>query len=339
MHVSIIIPVYNKIRYLATTLRQVQTQTFTDYECLLIDDGSTDGSGAVCDEFTSQDARFRVFHIPNGGVSHARNVGLDAAQGTYITFIDADDQIHEDYLSHLCLCAEKHSASFVIGNIKKVWRDSEKSENLAIPYQGLYPMKDLLPDFARVQQETGIYGFCVAKLIRRELVNYMRFNPEIRLAEDLDFYLALYPNISEIYFDSNPYYYYLQEAENSSMIGNDADVDYFTQLKIQLKITQFLEKYNSLIGDNETIMIRRLYDYVYFCLFYCPLREIHAMTQKIRRLELPERNKKEKTRLLKKTILFFFDKRCHIASIFVLACYRIAQSGKRWIRKMMKDGN
>ena len=80
MKISVIIPVYNKIHYLSGLLEQLRAQTFTDFECLLIDDGSTDGSGAFCDEFAAKDTRLRVFHIPNGGVSHARNVGLDHAR-------------------------------------------------------------------------------------------------------------------------------------------------------------------------------------------------------------------------------------------------------------------
>ena len=174
MKISIIIPVYNKIRYIATILQQVKDQSFADFECLIIDDGSSDGSGAVCDVFATEDQRFRVFHIPNGGVSHARNVGLDAAQGEYITFIDADDEIHRDYLLNLYSSAEKNQVALVIGNLKKVWQDGRKDEDIPIPYQGKYSINALLPDFASVQKNTGIYGFCVAKLIRKDILQNVR---------------------------------------------------------------------------------------------------------------------------------------------------------------------
>ena len=91
--ITIIIPIYNKIHYVKNILTDVQNQSFTGFECILVDDGSTDGSEVICDQFVEADRRFRVLHIPNGGVSHARNTGIDQAQGTYITFLDADDRI------------------------------------------------------------------------------------------------------------------------------------------------------------------------------------------------------------------------------------------------------
>ena len=94
MKISIIIPVYNKQRYLNTVLRQLRDQSFRDYECILVDDGSADASGAICDEAVAVDSRFRVIHLVNGGVSRARNTGISMARGEYVTFIDADDELH-----------------------------------------------------------------------------------------------------------------------------------------------------------------------------------------------------------------------------------------------------
>lgn len=91
--ISIIIPVYKAENYLRQCLDSILQQTYTDWEALLIDDGSPDNSGSICDEYAEKDARFKVFHIPNGGVSNARNVGLDHAQGEYVMFIDSDDWI------------------------------------------------------------------------------------------------------------------------------------------------------------------------------------------------------------------------------------------------------
>lgn len=333
MKISIIIPVYNKIRYIATILQQVKDQSFADFECLIIDDGSSDGSGAVCDVFATEDQRFRVFHIPNGGVSHARNVGLDAAQGEYITFIDADDEIHRDYLLNLYSSAEKNQVALVIGNLKKVWQDGRKDEDIPIPYQGKYSINALLPDFASVQKNTGIYGFCVAKLIRKDILQNVRFNTNIALAEDLDFYLEIYPKISEIYFEKEPYYYYLQAAENSSMIGDDSNIDYFTQLCIQRKITIFLENKGYLNNENKKIMTSRLYDYVFFCLFHCDLKKIYSLSADMAALGLPARDKTEQSSFLKRAVLFFFDVRCPVANAFLIWSYRIARNCKRFIQR------
>ena len=90
---SIIVPVYNVEKYLARCIDSILAQTFTDFELILVDDGSTDNSGEICDEYAGKDPRIIVIHKENGGVSSARNHGLDIARGEYITFVDSDDQI------------------------------------------------------------------------------------------------------------------------------------------------------------------------------------------------------------------------------------------------------
>ena len=97
--VSIIVPVYNVEQYLRQCLDSILVQTFTDWECILVDDGSTDCSKDICDEFANKDSRFRVVHKKNGGVSSARNKGIELSRGVYITFVDADDTIDKDVLS------------------------------------------------------------------------------------------------------------------------------------------------------------------------------------------------------------------------------------------------
>lgn len=99
--ISVIVPVYNAEKWLHRCVDSILAQTFTDFELLLIDDGSTDRSGAICDEYATRDPRIRVFHQPNGGVSSARNLGLDNARGEWITFVDADDWISKSYLINL----------------------------------------------------------------------------------------------------------------------------------------------------------------------------------------------------------------------------------------------
>ncbi len=98
---SIIVPVYNVAPYLREALDSVLAQTFADWECLCVDDGSTDGSGAILDEYAAKDSRFRVFHKENGGVSSARNLALDNAKGGWFWFVDADDMIHPQALDVL----------------------------------------------------------------------------------------------------------------------------------------------------------------------------------------------------------------------------------------------
>lgn len=267
--ISVIIPVYNKIRYLRSLLEQLQAQTFADYECLLIDDGSTDGSGQVCDEFAAQDSRLRVFHIPNGGVSHARNLGLDHAQGDYITFLDADDRIHSGYLENLHALLSNSSADLAISGILK-FCDDELCGEMVSRYQGQQCMETILTDFALEQRRCGIYGSCVAKMFPRELVRDLRFDEQLCLAEDFDFYLRLYARIGSVVFDQKKYYYYLQAAENSSVQIADDQIDYPAQLQISLRYRSFLKQKNSYEDSNRQIVDSQITSFLFLSLFYCP---------------------------------------------------------------------
>ena len=96
--ITVIIPVYNAESTLRRCLDSILAQTFTDFECLLINDGSKDRSGEICEEYANKDSRVRVFHKENGGVSSARNVGLDNARGEWITFCDSDDTVMPEWI-------------------------------------------------------------------------------------------------------------------------------------------------------------------------------------------------------------------------------------------------
>lgn len=99
--ISVIVPVYNTEQYLPRCIESILSQSFTDFELLLIDDGSTDGSGKICDAYAEKDNRIRVFHKENGGVSSARNMGLDEAKGEWVYFVDSDDELLHDGLQVL----------------------------------------------------------------------------------------------------------------------------------------------------------------------------------------------------------------------------------------------
>lgn len=286
--VSVIVPVYNKQIYLPELFRNLKEQTYMDFECIMVDDGSTDGSGNCCDELAYGDKRFKIFHIENGGVSRARNFALDYVSGKYVTFVDADDCIHPDYLKNLYECISENQVDMVIESLVKVWEDSERQEKINVPYVGEYKLEEIIRTFAKDQLATGIYGFCCGKMFSFKLIGNLRFNESIRLAEDLDFYISLYPKIKNIYFSNKGYYYYLQAAENSSMQGSDDEIDYFTQLCIQLKIYNFLQSMDGLSNESNESMIHRLYDYVFFTLYHSPIEDIKKYCTKIRELKLPE---------------------------------------------------
>lgn len=121
--ISIIIPIYNVERYLRQCIDSILAQTFTDFELLLIDDGSPDGCPAICDEYAGKDARIRVFHKQNGGVTSARNKGLDNANGNWIIYIDGDDWIEPTYVEELYNAAINNEADITICGFRFVYED------------------------------------------------------------------------------------------------------------------------------------------------------------------------------------------------------------------------
>ena len=118
MKISVIVPVYNTEKYLPRCIDSILAQTFTDFELLLIDDGSTDNSGRICGEYALKDKRIKVVHKENGGVSRARNLGIDNAQGEYLSFIDSDDYIRPTMYSELIAIADKYNVDLVSSDIE-----------------------------------------------------------------------------------------------------------------------------------------------------------------------------------------------------------------------------
>lgn len=284
MEISVIVPVYNKEKYISRILGDISNQSFEDFECIIVDDGSADSSGEICDEFAAKDERFCVMHIPNGGVSHARNIGLEKASGKYITFVDADDHIEPDYLQRLYTDIALSHADIVIAGPLKVWKDNRQPVAPKIPYQGLQRMDALLPDFAEVQKTTGIYGFCWGKMMSRELLSDVRFSEWLHLAEDFEFYLRVYPKVKTVFFDDQCKYHYLQEADNSSAIVNSADIDYFAQLKVNLSYRSFLKNAGYYIEKNRENVDALIANYAFFSIFHCVREQIPAKVDEVHSL-------------------------------------------------------
>ncbi len=200
--ISIIVPVYKVEQYLGRCLDSIAAQTFTDWECILIDDGSPDKSGDICDEYAERDSRFRVIHQKNAGVSAARNAGLDVARGEWIGFVDSDDWIETKMYEYLFNNAVKTEADCIIcgffgqskSNFKKLCR-TEKALKLL---------------FAR----KGFGGFSVLRLIDAEKVKTVRFDVNVSYMEDVKFFYDAFRNCSFIYWDNEPLYHYEQRLDS-----------------------------------------------------------------------------------------------------------------------------
>lgn len=279
--VSIIIPVYNKSKYLSTLFEHLKNQVFQEFECILVDDGSTDGSGEIIDFLTQNDGRFKVFHIENQGVSNARNIGLDQSSGKYITFVDADDTIDKNYLSNLYEKIVSTGADIVISGYNKIWEQSKKKIEVTPKKKGLFEFQDVLSDFALLQKQTGIYGWCWAKIFKRELREGLYFNKQLKLAEDFEFYLRLYKKCRTIYFDDKCYYNYLQGAENSSVQADDYLIDYLSQLQINITYKNFLISQAAYYGENRIIVSKLISNYIFFTLYYSTIDSLKPKYDKV----------------------------------------------------------
>ena len=325
---SIIVPVYNKKKYLYCVLESIRKQEFNDFECILVDDGSTDGSQNICDVFSKKDTRFITVHMSNSGVSNARNTGLKRARGSYITFIDADDSIDFNYLKKLADDIENTGADFIITGMKKYWEDTNNVEYLKIPINGLYTFKEILPQFAEIQLKTGIFGFCCGKIFKKEIANNIFFDASISLAEDFDFYLKIYPKVKKVYFDAECFYGYLQESSNNS-VKSDNQIDYLTQLKINLRYREFLKYMNSYSNNNQNIIDSRVNDYIYFVILYSNRKNIKNNVTELYKL-INNDDIITNSNLSLKSIILWLIKFKRVSSIkFVLCIYDFLRQFRR----------
>lgn len=257
--VSIIMPVYNKEKYIEKAVQSVLQQTLQDWELLIIDDGSTDSSLQKCQSF--HDERIKVVHVENGGVSRARNIGLDMAKGEYVTFVDGDDYLAKDYLQELYVPGNE----IILGGLTKVNLSGVFLGAVLPKLKGRKSIQEVAKTFYEEQLASGIYGFVASKMIRRDVIekNRLRFDERIRLAEDYEFFLKVYDQVSGILFSENAGYYYVQETENSGIAIDDTKTDFWIQIEIQDKTKAFLKKHKC-FGENEKeTYLKRVTGYVY----------------------------------------------------------------------------
>lgn len=210
--ISVIVPVYNKETYLPQTLDALVGQTLRELEIILIDDGSTDASGRICDTYAARDSRVQVIHQPNRGVSAARNAGLDAARGEYVGFCDADDIPGEDLYETLYDLAQTHACD--ISMVKESVRYADGTE-VAEQTGELTVWGDnapVLSKFLLEQISMGIY----TKLIRRSLAAKVRFEVGRRINEDKGYLFEIFSQAQRLcYLDVCKYAYIRNDSSCS----------------------------------------------------------------------------------------------------------------------------
>lgn len=266
MTVSVILPVYNKIKYIEKAVSSLLAQSFNDFELVVVDDGSTDGTAELLDRAALGDGRLRVIHKANGGVSEARNVGLKAANGDLVVFADGDDTVLPDWLEKLCSAARDSGADIVVSGVTKVGANGEVLGASVPASARLLTANELFADFHLLQAD-GLLGWCVGKLFRKELAlsGGVFFDKGLRLAEDLDFYVRLYGRAKSVYLLPYSGYLYLQDAAGGI---NPYKTDYGSQIKIWLRIADALKAADVYDGKNRSFTEERIGCYISCLLLY-----------------------------------------------------------------------
>jgi glycosyl transferase cpsJ(V) len=184
--ISIIVPIYNVEKYLRQCLDSIQNQTYQNFECLLINDGSPDNSADICREYVEKDSRFKYFEKENGGLSDARNYGIRQSKGSYLTFVDSDDWLEHDALDRLYGALRKGNADISIGRFncydnsrcQYLFYDSNPDDSLEV-IEG----KEIINREGLEEMRNGNWTVAYLKLFKRELLESLPF-PLGKIAED-----------------------------------------------------------------------------------------------------------------------------------------------------------
>ena len=245
--ISIIVPIYNTEKYLGQCLDSILNQTYTNFEVLLVNDGSTDSSGMICQEYVENDSRFRYFEKDNGGVASARNLGLErSGGGAYITFIDSDDWVEPNYLDVLYTALKENDTDVAISTYKRFAQDGvfylrsysrEDDEFLNIGTRSRDSFLEILPRLGELDH--SFYSIS-SKLIKREIIGNLLFDEQISYAEVLNFFFYLYLGVESVVFVRD--YTYVYRTHDASTSQNVNELQALQELEIYKKMFQQIDR-------------------------------------------------------------------------------------------------
>ena len=276
--ISVIVPIYNVEKYLNKCIDSIINQKYKNLEIILVDDGSPDNSGKICDEYSKKDNRIKVIHKENGGVSSARNVGINNATGNWISFIDSDDWIEEDYINNLLSNAKKNNAEISMCGYNRVYETKVEKINANGDIK-VFNSREFL--IKALNPQTGI-GFSHMKLIKRQAISDLHFNDDMKVAEDAFFNIKLSKNINKACFIGEALYNY---RNNQTSIVKSFKSDYAQMYLYSMKICReyIFEEYN----DQE--ILQNYYNFVAY----------HVLLVANNYCYHQDNNQKNKIRLLK----------------------------------------
>ena len=255
--ISVLMPVYNSEKFLLETVQAVINQSYTDWELILVDDGSTDNSKEICTKLMNDDKRIKYILQENLGVSHTRNVSLENAQGKYIVFVDSDDLIHEDYLKILINSIEKNNSDISVCNF--IERKISNTGNIEDINREFYPkevmemseMKGYIMEFGN----SGLLNPLWNKIYKREIIenNNITFDEKVKTGEDFIFNLQYFRKTKKISFIKENLYYYIRR-NNNSITYQYIENMYERGWEIHSLLESFLEDMNFYNKENAYVL-------------------------------------------------------------------------------------
>lgn len=233
--VSVIVPIYNVERYLNKCLDSISRQTYSNLEIILINDGSTDDSLRICENYKMRDDRIKVINKKNGGVSSSRNIGLKHATGKYLTFIDSDDYVDKRMIEIMLKILKEKNADIVICNTRNVYEESDfaTSQNDifdTVKYNNVEALKCIF-------NEKPFNAVCWGKLYKKSLFDDLYFDENIKIAEDLDILYKIFFYSNSIYYISAPLYNWT--VRNDSAIHCEYNKDWEGEILVCDRIIEF----------------------------------------------------------------------------------------------------
>ena len=241
--ISIVVPVYNTAAYLEKCIDSILNQTYKNLEIILVDDGSTDNSGNICDEYKAKDNRVIVIHQANSGVSSARNIALDIAKGEYISFVDSDDWIEADMYKELLqqLLVEESD----IAMCGYYYDDGSVIEKKDFCYKSIHLTNEEAMA-ACLSRKNNMFCAVWATLIRKKLFDQVYFPTDIFVKEDAVTLMAVMKNANNVVYMSRKFYHYVQ---NNNSALHKRNTRYWTFLKAHDVLTDILKNNSKMVKD------------------------------------------------------------------------------------------
>lgn len=253
--ISLVFPVYNVEKYLDRCMKSVLNQSYTNIEIILVDDGATDDSGNLCDQFAKEDARVRVIHQKNKGLPGARNSGLKVAQGVYVGFIDPDDEIEIDMVRDFVQVAQQHQPDIICSNITQYAKGNVKSSTLRnnLPYGKMLGPSEIKTHLLQPYYGgyLGIIPSACTKMYNVAFLNKnnLLFDESLKRAEDYWFNLFAFKKAQSVYAIDKSYYHYYSNA--GSVIRSLREDQFEMFVKSRSKLLQENETINSPVNWNK----------------------------------------------------------------------------------------